>query len=213
MLPNPSFLPQLNRSKLKVTILSSCRKPSNSLKNIYLSWPDELAHTSLHWRCKKDSRSVIKFAFFHPRWKLFTLSAQNCEAAINLAGHLVQVGWSQTVGGWLTKKIPNLGSSSVSIYLYSSFSGWTLSSYMEGSSQEQREDIGKEVALDVSQILLLILEDQEDPQFWLTERVIYQSPPISSQIERICIFKTKIQWTKVKNVRHWSYQEVQQTTR
>jgi hypothetical protein len=36
---------------------------------------------------------------------------------------------------------------------------------MEGSSQEQREDMGKEVALDVSQILLLILEDQEDPQF------------------------------------------------
>lgn len=36
---------------------------------------------------------------------------------------------------------------------------------MEGSSWEKREDIGKEVALAVSQTLLLILEDQEDPQF------------------------------------------------
>ena len=131
--------------------------------------------------------------------KALHTQCQNCEAAINLAGHLVQVGWSQPVGGWLTKKVPNPGSSSVSFYLCSSVSGWTLLSYVEGSSWEQREDIGKEVALDVSQTLLLILEDQEDPQFWLTERIIHQSPPTSPQIERMCIFKTKIQWTKVKN--------------
>ena len=31
--------------------------------------------------------------------------------------------------------------------------------------REQREDTGKEMALDVPQTLLLILEDQEDPQF------------------------------------------------
>lgn len=110
------FLPQLRRSTLKITILSSYRNfPSNSLKKKILA-PDELAHASLHLRYKKDFQGVIKSAFLHPRSKLFTLSVQDCGAAGNLVGHLVQVpGWSQPLGGWLTQRIPSLGSSSVAI--------------------------------------------------------------------------------------------------
>lgn len=153
------FFLQHKWSKLKVAILAFYRNfPSNSLFKKFLA-PHESAHSSLHWRDKKDSGGVVKSSFFYPRSKLFTLSAQDYEGSRYPWCHLVQPpGWSQLPGDQLPEKRPSLSLPLYAFDFCSYLSGQTLSSHREASLWAWREKgISKEVALGYMTNTFLIL--------------------------------------------------------